>query len=93
MWTNAHNDVLELLVTTGVVGVALFLSGVVVLIAQLARVLKRGPRSEDRAAALAALGALVALACHSLLDFGLTIPANSVTLAIICGAAAGARAR
>jgi len=93
LWTNAHNDLLELLVTTGVVGAALFLTGAVVLLAQLARVLKRGHRSEDRAAALAALGALAALAFHSLLDFGLTVPANSATLAIVCGAAAGTRVR
>ena len=41
-----------------------FLTGAVVLVAQLPRVLKKGHRSEDKAAALAALGALVAVACN-----------------------------
>ena len=49
--------------------------------------LRDGERSEDRGAALAALGALAAVAVHSCFDFGLTLPANSVTLAIIVGAA------
>jgi O-antigen ligase len=91
MWTHAHSDVLELPVTTGVVGLILLLPGLVFLVARLALVLRTGKRSEDRAAALAAFGALAALALHSCFDFGLTIPANAATLAIVCGAAAGVR--
>ena len=46
-----------------------------------------GERSEERAAALAAIGACVGVGIQELLDFGMTIPANSVTLAVVCGAA------
>ena len=91
-WSHLHSDWLELLITTGVVGTALVGVGVTALAVRLSRVLRRGHRSEDRAAALAALGAIAALAIHETLDFGLTIPANAFTLAILCGAAAGARA-
>ncbi len=91
MWFHAHSDVLELPVTTGVAGLVLFLAGLFVLIARLAKVLRNAARSEDRAAALAVFGALAALALHSCFDFGLTIPANAVTLAIVCGAAVGVR--
>jgi hypothetical protein len=57
----------------------------------LVPLLRDGERSEDRAAALAALGALAAVAVHSCFDFGLSMPANSATLAIILGAALAAR--
>ncbi|HVN75743.1 MAG TPA: O-antigen ligase family protein [Thermoanaerobaculaceae bacterium] len=84
---HAHNDWLEVLVTTGVIGAALVLIGLVAAVRGLVPVLRKGERSEDRAAALAALGALASVAVHSCFDFGLTMPANSVTLAIIVGAA------
>lgn len=89
-WRHAHNDWLELLATTGLVGAALFLAGLAVTLLRLARGLRRGLRSEDRAAALAALGALAALAVHELADFGLTMPANALALAVVVGAALGA---
>ena len=91
-WSHLHSDWLELLLTAGIAGALLVAAGVWGLGARLSRVLLRGHRSEDRAAALAALGALAALAIHEALDFALTTPANAFTLAIVCGAAAGARA-
>jgi len=75
------------LATTGVVGAAILLVGAAVLLRRLGRVMFHAPRSEDRGVALAALGALAAVAVHSAFDFGLSLPANSVTLAILCGAA------
>ena len=88
-WTHAHNDVLELLVTTGVIGASIALVGFIACIVQLWRVCHRGPRSEDRALGLAAAGALVAVLVHSLLDFGLTIPANAFAFVILVGMALG----
>jgi hypothetical protein len=64
--------------------------GVAALVVRLLRVLRKGRRREDQAAALAALGALAAVGLHELADFGLTMPANALTLAVLCGAAAGA---
>ena len=84
---HAHNDLLEILVTTGLVGAALVVLGIAAAVRGLIPVLRDGERSEDRGAALAALGALAAVAVHSCFDFGLSMPANSMTLAIIVGAA------
>ena len=86
-WWHAHNDWLELAATTGVVGLALAGYGLYWLARGLARSWLRGARSEDRAAALAAIGACVAIGLQELLEFGLTQPANSFTLAVVCGAA------
>ena len=40
---------------------------------------------------LAATAALVAVAIHSALDFGLTLPANAWTLAVLAGAGSAAQ--
>ena len=90
---HAHGDPLELLVTAGVAGVALVVPGLVSLVRRLGRVLRAGMRSEDSAAGLAALGAVVALAVHEAFDFGLTMPANALALAVVCGAALSAERR
>ncbi len=89
-WWHAHSDPIELLVTAGVLGAAVAAVGLAALVLRLGRVLAGGHRSEDRAAALAALGALVAVGLHEWVDFGLTMAANSFTLAIVAGCAAGA---
>lgn len=88
-----HSDLLEVLATTGVLGAALLAAGLWFLVRRLAVVLKDGGRSEDRAAALAALGALTAAGVHALVDFGLTMPANALTLAVLLGATLTARTR
>lgn len=90
VWRHAHSDWLELLVTTGVVGPVLLACGLWALVRTLLRISRRAARSEDRAAGLAALGALAAAGTHELVDFGLTMPANAFTLAVICGAAVAA---
>ena len=91
VWRHAHSDPLELLVTAGLLGAVAALVGVVALVLRLIRVLRRGVRTEGRAGAVAALGALAALGLHECVDFGLTIPANAFTLAVLCGAAVSAR--
>ncbi|HTQ78592.1 MAG TPA: O-antigen ligase family protein [Thermoanaerobaculia bacterium] len=90
-WWHAHSGPLEVLATTGLAGVLLFASGLAFLALRLLAVLSRGRRSEDRAAGLAAMGILASLAIHESFDFGLTLPANALTLAVLVGAAASAR--
>ncbi|HEY2295200.1 MAG TPA: O-antigen ligase family protein [Thermoanaerobaculia bacterium] len=92
-WWHPHSDPLEVLVTAGLAGAALLAAGLWGLAARLAAVLRDGGRSEDRAAGLAALGVLVSLAVHEELDFGLSMPGNAVTLAVLLGAASAARVR
>lgn len=89
-WRHAHSDWIELLVTAGVVGVILVVVAVVLVLRRLGRVLVAGRRSEDRAAALAGLGVLVGVGLHEAVDFGLTMPASSLTLMVIVGMACGA---
>ncbi len=86
-----HSDLLEVLTTGGLVGAALVVAGLVVLVRRLGTVLAYGGRSEDRAAALAAFGILGALALHTPLDFGLTMPGNALTLAVLMGSVVTAR--
>src|SRR6185312_7752135 len=85
-WWHPHNDFLEVLVTAGLVGLGLVAVGIWGLLRGLGRVLREGVRSEDRAASLAALGALVSAGIHESLDFGLSMPGNAVTLLILLGA-------
>jgi putative inorganic carbon (HCO3(-)) transporter len=84
---HAHNDYAELLATMGVVGTLLAVVAAGAVVRGLARSLERGQRSEDRAAALAAAGGLAAVAVHSCLDFGLSMPANAAWLVILLSAA------
>lgn len=90
LWNRAHNDPLELLVTGGLVAFGLGVLVALSLQREIWRALRDGRRTEERAAGMAALGALVAAAVHELLDFGLVIPANSLVLLVILGSAAAA---
>jgi len=89
-WTHAHNDLLELLVTVGILGTLPMLLALLVAGRYLWTVFHCGERSEDRALALAGVGALAAAMLHSMVDFGLTIPTNAFTLAILLGLVGGA---
>ncbi len=88
---DAHNQYLELLVTGGVAALGLVAAAAGLVLARLSRVLLNGARSADRAAGLAGLGAVAAMAIHSFFDFGLSMPANAVAFVILTGAALGAR--
>jgi len=91
-WWHAHSDVLELLATAGALGVLLVAAGLAALVRRLLAIMGGPGRSEDRAAALALLGVCAAVAFHELVDFGLTMPANAVTLAALAGAASAVEA-
>lgn len=89
-WWHAHCDPLELLATTGVVGVLLLVVGAAALGLRLLRRLLEVRHSEERAALVAGLGALVAAGLHEMVDFGLTMPADALALVVVVGAAAAA---
>lgn len=92
-WWHPHSDFVEVLVTAGLAGAALVAAGLWSLTRALVRVRRQGGRSEDRAAGLAALGLLVSAGVHETLDFGLSMPGNAITLAVLLGAAAAAKTR
>jgi O-antigen ligase len=89
VWRHAHNDYLELLVTTGLLGISILSVGLFFFVRGHWNGLGREKRSEDLAVSLAVFGVTAAVAVHSCFDFGLTIPANAATLAIVLGAGAG----
>jgi O-antigen ligase len=75
----AHNDYLELLASGGLIGLVLALWFLVEFI----RAARRNIRSDDRhmrPIRLGALGGILAVSIHSLVDFGLHIPINAALL-------------
>ena len=91
-WEHAHNDWLELLATGGVVAAVVLLVGVAALGRRLCARLLAGRTPDAQAAALAGIGAVLAIGLHELVDFGLTLPANAATLAALVGVASASDA-
>lgn len=87
-WEHAHSDLLELIVTAGLPAWVLLAGSLYLLGRRFYGVAQNGRRSEDRAGGVAACGCFVFVAAFSLVDFGLTIPANGFTVAILFGLAA-----
>jgi O-antigen ligase len=82
----AHNDYLQALVETGILGSAC----VVWFIVNLYRSGLRNVRAHSRVATVRALGPLVGctgILVHSLSDFNLHIPANAALFFVLCGIA------
>jgi O-antigen ligase len=92
-WDHAHNDLFELLATGGLLSAAALAIGLFFLCRGFARILGEGIRTEDRAAGLGGLTLVVALLVHESLDYGLTMPANAFTAAVLLGAAAASSTR
>jgi len=87
---NAHSDPLQLLVTGGVLGGALGALALGGLLYFLVRNWHHQPHREERAFALAGLGALVSLALHGLVEFNFSLPATPAALAAVLGASVAA---
>lgn len=89
----AHSDSLQILVTGGIVGLALS----IVAIGSIAWLLLRGAignrHREASAWSLAGFGAIAALTLHGIVEFNFSIPAIPATLAIVTGLAWGASER
>jgi O-antigen ligase len=85
---HAHNDYLETLVDTGVVGLGLFLWFLAgVFRAGWMKIAERDD-PEGRTLTLAALAGVCGIVIHSLLDFNLHIPANAALFFVLCAAIA-----
>jgi O-antigen ligase len=74
-FAHAENEALELLVETGVVGVALLGAALFLLLARAFRARRAGPVPWTVPGALAALAAALA---HALVDFNLHVPGNAL---------------
>ena len=95
IYDHAHNDYLELLATTGIVGFCVaagsLLAGLVVVIRNVIRRPRESGSWRRRAFQMAALWSIFIAMAHALFDFNLFIPANAATLAVIAGACAAPR--
>ncbi len=83
----AHNDYLQYLAELGVVGFVAAGTLVAGVLIGAIRAAKRHASPGGRAMAVACLASMAAILLHSVVDFNLYIPANSLCFAWICGVA------
>jgi O-antigen ligase len=93
IYLHAHNDYLELLIETGVLGFASLTAALAVFLYTSLKALARLGRDEDYFRLFILAGALTgvfSMLVHSLVDFGLQIPSNGLYFAFLIGLSAGA---
>ena len=86
----AHNDYLQLLVETGVVGFSIAIWFLVLVFRRAAGKIRNWTESAGGALTVAALLGCIGILVHSLLDFNLQIPANAALFYVLCAIAAAA---
>lgn len=84
----AHNDYLQLLVETGIVGFAVALWFLVVTFRRAWTKLENWTESVNGTLTVAALLGCIGILVHSFLDFNLQIPANAALFYLLCAIAA-----
>jgi O-antigen ligase len=81
----AHNDYLQMTAELGVPGVLLLGALVVLVLRRTLKVVLFQPGSPNWYPACALLGAILAIAVHSLADFNLYVPANALAFGWLTG--------
>jgi O-antigen ligase len=84
----AHNDYLQLLVETGIVGFGLMIWFLVVLYRSALQKTRNWTSEVSGAASLACMLASTGILVHSVFDFNLQIPANAALFYVLCTMAA-----
>jgi len=84
----AHNDYLQLLAETGLVGFAIMIWFLVAALRRALPKIRNWPSDVNGAVALVALIAISGILVHSLVDFNLEIPANALLFYVLCAVAA-----
>ena len=90
---HAENQYLEAFVEGGVVAVLLLLAAIVLGFAAAQTLVRSDARSSAVGLGVAGLFALTSQSVHAIFDFGLSIPANMLLFALICGAVTGGAAQ
>jgi O-antigen ligase len=83
-----HNDYLQFLTETGILGFAIAIWFLVAAVRPAIRKTKNWPADVNGAVSLAALLGISGILVHSLLDFNLQIPANAMLFYTLCTVAA-----
>ncbi|MFH0925796.1 MAG: O-antigen ligase family protein [bacterium] len=83
--SHAHNDYLELLSETGIIGFAILILGIGPFLWRLVKAWFKTEDSYRRWMGLSGLTAIAAILLHSLVDFNLHIPANAFLFIVIMG--------
>jgi O-antigen ligase len=89
---HAHNDYLELLSETGLIGTGIMLWFLALVYRNTSRRLRPGSRSWDSAGLIAVLAGITGLLVHSLVDFNFHIPSNAALFLVMCAIALTASA-
>ncbi len=87
---HAHNDYLELLSETGLIGMGLIVWFLVNAYRNAGQNIRLGSRSSGSAAMIAVLAGITGLLVHSLADFNFHIPSNAALFLVFCAIAATA---
>jgi O-antigen ligase len=93
VYLHAHNDYLELVSETGIMGFASLMTALGLFLYTSLKALTRLAGEEDYFRYFILLGALsgvFSILVHSLVDFGLQIPSNAIYFAFLIGLSAGA---
>ena len=85
----AHNDYLQLLTETGLVGFGIAVWFLVITFRRARAKLDNWTESVSGALTVAALLGCVGILVHSFLDFNLQVPANAALFYVLCAVAAG----
>ncbi len=84
-WDHAHNDYVELLSDSGLIGFIIAIGGIVIFVWKtLVRWWERGD-SFAKGVTLGGLCGIIAILSHSVADFNLHIPANALFLSFLLG--------
>ena len=84
----AHNDYLQLLVETGIVGLAIALCFLVLTFRRALAKLENWTETVNGTLTVAALLGCIGILVHSFIDFNLQIPANAALFYVLCAIAA-----
>jgi O-antigen ligase len=82
---HAHNDYLEFLSETGLVGAALFFFPILCFWIRMVISFIDDPRRYRRSVTLGCIGSTLAILLYSITDFNLQIPDNVLILAVVLG--------
>jgi O-antigen ligase/tetratricopeptide (TPR) repeat protein len=89
IWDHAHNEYLEALVEGGLVRLVLILAAIGLVFARGRQALARQQSPAVRGLVLGGLFAFTTLVAHSVVDYGIHLPAVAVLAAVLCAHLAG----